>query len=87
MDVKSTFIHGDLHKEIYMKQLDGFKKEDKENMACKLKKSLYDLNQFKTQKRNNSVYFATLEGIEPPTTNCLIIRGMRSTTDTTRKPR
>ena len=45
MDVKTAFLHGDLHEEIYMEQPEGFKVSEKENLVCKLKKSLYGLKQ------------------------------------------
>jgi hypothetical protein len=45
MDVKTTFLHGDLEEEIYMKQPEGFVVKGKKELVCKLKKSLYDLKQ------------------------------------------
>ena len=45
MDVKTAFLHGDLHEEIYMEQPEGFEILRKENLVCKLKKSLYGLKQ------------------------------------------
>ena len=39
MDVKSAFIHGDLHEEIYMKQPEGYITDP--SLVFKLKKSLY----------------------------------------------
>ena len=42
MDMKTAFLHGDLH-EIYMQQLEGFAIKGKEDLVCKLKKSLYGL--------------------------------------------
>ena len=45
MDVKTTFLHGDLEEEIYITQPYGFKVDGKENWVCKLNKSLYGLKQ------------------------------------------
>ena len=44
MDVKSSFLHGDLHEEIYMQQPTGFIQTDS-RLVCCLKKSLYGLKQ------------------------------------------
>ena len=46
MDVKTTFLHGDLQKEICMHQLEGFVVSGKEqHMVGKLTRSLYGLKQ------------------------------------------
>ncbi|GKA81578.1 putative RNA-directed DNA polymerase, partial [Tanacetum coccineum] len=41
MDVKTAFLHGDLDKEIYMEQPEGFQVKGKEDYVCRLQKSLY----------------------------------------------
>ena len=45
MDVKTTFLHGDLKEEIYMSQPEHFIEKGKENLVCKLKKCLHRLTQ------------------------------------------
>jgi hypothetical protein len=45
MDVKTTFLHGYLEEEIYMKQPKSFAVKGKKELVCKLNKSLYGLNQ------------------------------------------
>ena len=45
LDVKITFLHGDLEEEIFMAQPKGFEVQGKENLVCKLHKSLYRLKQ------------------------------------------
>ena len=45
MDVKTTFLNGELEEEIYIEQPEGFVVPGKEKKMCKLIKSLYGLNQ------------------------------------------
>jgi hypothetical protein len=45
MDVKTTFLHGDMEEEIYMKQPKGFVVEGKKELVWKLKNSLYGLKE------------------------------------------
>jgi hypothetical protein len=45
INVKTTFLNGELENEIYMEQLDGFVVNGQENKVCKLIKSLYGLKQ------------------------------------------
>ena len=49
MDVKTTFLNGDLSEEVYMLQPEDFKANGKENMVCKLKRSIYGLKQASRQ--------------------------------------
>ncbi|GJV50141.1 zinc finger, CCHC-type containing protein [Tanacetum coccineum] len=60
MDVKTTFLNGELDKEVYMNQPRGFIIHGNENKVCKLIKSLYRLKQAPKQwhqKFNEVVLF------------------------------
>jgi hypothetical protein len=60
LDVKTKFLHGELEEEIYMDQPEGFIMHGKEDLVCKLKKSLYGLKQSPRQwyKRFDSFMLA-----------------------------
>lgn len=45
LDVKTTFLHGHLHEDIYMEKIEGFVQNHNKRFVCKLKKSLYGLKQ------------------------------------------
>ena len=45
LNVKTTFLHGELEEDIYMQQPKGFVVEGKEDHVCRLKKSLHGLKQ------------------------------------------
>jgi transposase InsO family protein len=45
LDVKTAFLNGDLHEELYMFQPTGFEIEGQEDLVCRLNKSLYGLKQ------------------------------------------
>ncbi|GKE51844.1 retrovirus-related pol polyprotein from transposon TNT 1-94, partial [Tanacetum coccineum] len=44
-DVKSAFLNGDLHEEVYVSQPPGFENSDDPNKVFRLKKALYGLKQ------------------------------------------
>ena len=43
MDVKSTFLNGELEEEVYIEQPEGFMLSEKEDRVYRLKKALYGL--------------------------------------------
>jgi hypothetical protein len=45
MDVKSTFLNGNLKEEVYVPQPSGFTISDKEGNVLRLRKALYGLRQ------------------------------------------
>jgi hypothetical protein len=45
MDVKTTFLNGEIEEEVYIEHLDGFVIHEKESYVCRLKKDLYGLKQ------------------------------------------
>ena len=55
LDVKTTFLHGDLDEDIYMEQPEGFVQHQKGILVCKLKKSLYG------QKQSPKQWYKKLE--------------------------
>ncbi|KAJ9709896.1 hypothetical protein PVL29_001400 [Vitis rotundifolia] len=49
MDVKTAFLNGDLDEDMYMEQPIGFVEVGKEDLVCKLNKSIYGLKQASRQ--------------------------------------
>jgi hypothetical protein len=45
MDVKIAFLNGEIEKEVYIEQPDGFVIYEEESHVCRLKKALYGLKQ------------------------------------------
>ena len=45
LDIKTAFLYGELNKEIYMEQLEGFVKKGQEGYICRLLKAIYGLKQ------------------------------------------
>jgi hypothetical protein len=61
MDVKITFLNGELNEEIYMDQADGFVVKGEEQKVCKLLKSLYGLKE--APKQWHKKFDTTLTGV------------------------
>ena len=78
LDVKTTFLHGDLGEEIYMDQPEGFEEAGKEHMVCKLKKSLYRLKQAPRQWYKKFDSFMVGHGYTRiDTDHCVYVRTFR----------
>jgi hypothetical protein len=45
MDIKSSFLNGELEEEVYIEQPKGFQLSENADYVCKLKKVLYSLKQ------------------------------------------
>jgi hypothetical protein len=45
MDVKTTFLNGEIKEEVYIEQPDGFVIHEKESHVCRLKMALYEIKQ------------------------------------------
>jgi hypothetical protein len=45
MDVKTTFLNGEIDEEVYIEKPEGFVKHDEKTHVCRLKKALYELKQ------------------------------------------
>lgn len=60
MDVKTTFLNGDLGEEVYMTQHKCF--DDNSKKVCKLRKSIYGLKQASRQWYINYYKFISSDG-------------------------
>ncbi|MCO5600651.1 hypothetical protein L7F22_054766 [Adiantum nelumboides] len=77
MDVKTVFLHGDLHEDIYMEQPIGFAKPGKEYLVCKLKKSLYGLKQASREwYRKFDTFMKSQAYMRSETDHCLYTKRM-----------
>jgi len=62
LDVKTTFLHGDLEEDIYMQQPQGYDVKGKDTLVCRLKKILYGLKQAPRQWYLKFDSFMTKQG-------------------------
>ncbi|KAL2251492.1 UNVERIFIED_CONTAM: Retrovirus-related Pol polyprotein from transposon TNT 1-94 [Sesamum indicum] len=75
MDVKTTFLHGDLEESIYMNQPLGFIDFSKPDYVCLLKKSLYGLKQSPRQwKKKFDEFMLSLNFIRSQYDHCLYFK-------------
>ena len=45
MDVKTTFLNGEIEEEVYIEQPNGFVIHEQKSHVCRLKKAMYGLKQ------------------------------------------
>ena len=57
MDVKSAFLNGEIHEEVYVHQPEGFELKGQEHMVYKLHKALYRL------KRAPRAWYSKLDSL------------------------
>jgi hypothetical protein len=56
MDVKTTFLNGEINKEVYIEQPYGFVMHEKESRLCRLKMALYGI------KQPHQAWYARIDG-------------------------
>ena len=80
MDVVSAFLNGELKEEIYMKQPPGYVQLGKENLVCKLIKSIYGLKQ-SPRCRNQKLcdHLKSLGFKESGADSCVFVKNETST--------
>jgi hypothetical protein len=74
MDVKTTFLHGELEEKIYMSQPKGYVVEGKENHVCLLKKSLYGLKKCPRQLYYHFNSYVTSWGFERSSSDACVFQ-------------
>lgn len=75
MDVSCAFLNGELEEEIYICQPPGFVVEGKENLYCKLHKSLYGLKQSpRCWNKSIDTFLKHLNFVQSDNDSCIYIR-------------
>lgn len=64
MNVKITFLHGELKEKVPMMQVEGYECKGKENYVCLLKRSLYSLKQSPTQCELDPCVYIKVEYVD-----------------------
>ncbi|GJS88318.1 retrovirus-related pol polyprotein from transposon TNT 1-94 [Tanacetum coccineum] len=79
MDVRTAFLNGILHEEVYVSQPDGFMDQDNPNHMYKLKKALYGLKQAPRvwQRYSPDADHASCQDTRRSTSGCMKLLGDR----------
>ncbi|KAE8671162.1 hypothetical protein F3Y22_tig00111990pilonHSYRG00084 [Hibiscus syriacus] len=64
LDVKSTFLHGELSEDVFVEQSQGYEKNGQEHKVYKLKKALHELKQAPRAWYNKTEAYFVREGME-----------------------
>ena len=79
IDVKTAFLNGDVDKEVYMEQLEGFVMHGNEMKLCKLVKSLYSLKQAPNQLHEKFESVLVSSGFRYNNTdNCIMLNMLKT---------
>ena len=77
LDVKSVFLHGELHEDVFVTQPSGYERKGHEHQVYKLKKALYGLKQAPRAWYNRIESYFLKEGFEKcPHEHTLFVRQM-----------
>ena len=74
-DVKSAFLNGDLHQEVYMKLPEGY---NRQNKICRLKKAIYGLKQAPRQWNVKLTEYFKKEKLEPLKSDKSVFKSKKS---------
>ena len=75
LDIKTAFLNGDLHEEVYVTQPRGFVQKGQENRVCRLHKALYGLKQAPRAWYEKIHAYLTAQGFQnSPTESTLYVK-------------
>ena len=79
MDVKTTFLHGELDQVLYMEQPEGFEVNPEKDKVCLLKKSLYGLKQAPRQwNKKFHAFMMSLQFARSEHDSCVYVKEVNS---------